>query len=110
MSAPHIPHTPINMLPLTKKPPITKQNLCIFFFVIGGVECTIKTIHMARLFMHTFTAQRCTCVKFEVSSTNISSIIHINVTINETNVLPNYMIAMNKEYMYTCISHYSIGV
>ena len=23
---------------LNKKPPITKQNLCIFFFVIGGVE------------------------------------------------------------------------
>ena len=24
---------------LNEKPPITKQNLCIFFFVIGGVEC-----------------------------------------------------------------------
>ena len=24
---------------LNKKPPITKENLRIFFFVIGGVEC-----------------------------------------------------------------------
>ena len=29
-------------LTLNEKLPITKQNLCIFFFVIGGVECTVN--------------------------------------------------------------------
>ena len=38
----HTKYTPFtyNDIDLNKKPPIMKQNLHIFFFVIGGVECT----------------------------------------------------------------------
>ena len=28
-----------NEIAFNEKPPITKQNLCIYFFVIGEVEC-----------------------------------------------------------------------
>ena len=31
---------------LNKKPPIMKQNLHIFFFVIGGVECTLCSLYL----------------------------------------------------------------
>ena len=33
----HFPFT-YKYFALNEKPPITKENLCIFFFVIGGVE------------------------------------------------------------------------
>ena len=38
----HTKYTPFtcNDVALNKKLPITKQNLCIFFFIIGRVECT----------------------------------------------------------------------
>ena len=41
ISAPNIPHSPIMMSPLNKKLPIMKQNLHIFFSVIGRVKCTL---------------------------------------------------------------------
>ena len=38
----HTRYTPFTYkyIALHEKPPIMKQNLCIFFFVIGRVECT----------------------------------------------------------------------
>ena len=33
-----------NDVALDEKPPITKQNLRIIFFVVGGVECTYESI------------------------------------------------------------------
>ena len=35
-----IPFT-YNDIALNEKPPIVKQNLCIFFFIIDGVECSL---------------------------------------------------------------------
>ena len=42
----HTKYTPFtyNDVTLNKMLPITKQNLCIFFFIIGRVECIYKKV------------------------------------------------------------------
>ena len=44
----HTKYTPFtyNDITLNKKPPITKQNLCIFFIIIGRVECIGRNGHV----------------------------------------------------------------
>ena len=40
---PHTKYFPFtyNDIALNEKQPIMKENLCIFFFIIGGVECNM---------------------------------------------------------------------
>ena len=57
----HTKYTPFtyNDVALNEKLPIMKQNLCIFFFVIGGVECIYCQtspidVHKVIYMWHTF--------------------------------------------------------